>query len=364
MNHRKRVFNAFEYKIPDRTPLDEPEGRFRIDTYRKLEKYFNAFDHEVILDFLGIDFRHVERGISDSFKKKAKFIEIPFNNYVKIIDENLFEDEWGIRYEITSDKLHWRYVYHPLSNEDFLDNYEFPDLDAPGRFDEAIKIIKEKKEEYVIGAHLWGSLFEIAWALRGFQRFIIDLYKNEIFVNKLLDKLLKYRIEEAKRFIDLGIDIMQLGDDIGMQTGMIIPLFIWRKYFKERMKILIDEIKKHSRNEVYIFYHSDGNIEPIINELIEIGVQILNPIQPECMDPAKIKEKYGDKIILHGTISIQKTLPFGKIKDVKEEVIKRIKECGYNGGLVLAPSHSPQPEVPIENLVAMYKEAQKIKLKK
>lgn len=363
MNHRERVFKAFEYETPNRTPLDEPEGRFRIDTYKKLEKYFNTFYREAILNFLGIDFRHVERGISNSFKKKAKYIDIPFDNYVKIISENLFEDEWGIRYEFTSSKLHWRYAYHPLSNEDLLDSYEFPDLDAPGRFDEAIKIIKEKKNKYVIGAHLWGSLFEIAWSLRGFQKLMMDLYKNEIFINKLLDKLLKYRVEEAKRFIDLGIDIVQLGDDIGMQTGMVISPAIWRKYFKERMKILINEIKKHSRNKVYIFYHSDGNIEPIINELIEIGVQILNPIQPECMDPTRIKEKYGDKIILHGTISIQRTLPFGTINDVKEEVNKRIKECGFNGGLVLAPSHSPQPEVPIENLVAMYKEAKKINLK-
>ena len=114
---------------------------------------------------------------------------------------------------------------------------------------------------------------------------------------------------------------------------------------------------------MYILYHSDGNIEPIIDELIDIGVQILNPIQPECMDPSKIKTEWGDKIILHGTISIQKTLPFGTIKEVEEEIAERVKECGFNGGLVLAPSHSPQPEVPVENLAAMYKEAQEIKLR-
>jgi len=363
LNHRKRVFKAFEYEVPDRTPLDTPEGRFRSDTYRQLERFFNTYDREAILDFLGIDFRHVERGISDSFKRESEFIGVPFNKHIKRIGENLFEDEWGIRYEITSDKLHFRYVGYPLSNEDLLDNYEFPDLDAPGRYDEAENIVKNKKEKYVIGAHLYGSLFEIAWSLRGFRRFIVDLYKNEAFANKLLDKLLEYRIEEAKRFIDLGVDIIQLGDDFGMQRRMIISPIIWRKYFKPRMKTLINKIRKYSTNEVYIFYHSDGYIEPIIDELIEIGIQILNPIQPECMDPARIKRKWGDKLILHGTISVQKTLPFGTIEEVEEEVVKRIKECGFNGGLVLAPSHAPQPDVPVENIVAMYKKAQKINLK-
>lgn len=143
----------------------------------------------------------------------------------------------------------------------------------------------------------------------------------------------------------------------------MIPPHIWRKYFKPRMKIIIDTLKSYSRNSIYIFYHSDGYIEPIIPDLIEIGVQILNPIQPECMNLAEIKRRYGDRLVLHGTISVQRTIPFGTVEDVRKEVISRIEECGRNGGLVIAPAHTPQPDMPIENIVAVYETTQKILLK-
>ena len=106
-------------------------------------------------------------------------------------------------------------------------------------------------------------------------------------------------------------------------------------------------------------YHSDGIIEPIIPDLIEMGVDILNPIQPECMDPAKIKVKYGDKVTLHGTISIQKTLPYGEIAEVKEEVKERIATCGYDGGLVLSPSNQVLIDTKVENFLALYETAKK-----
>lgn len=359
-NHRERVFRCLEHSEPDRVPLDEPEGRFRSDTLMGLRDYLNVDDYDVILDYLGIDFRHVERGVSQDFRKKAKLLAVPFDGYYIQPGENIFEDEWGTRYEMTSDKLHWRYIHHPLVHIEDLEDYEFPDINSPGRFYEAEKTIKEKKGAYVIGAHLWGSLLEQALALRGYDRFFVDLFRNERFVDRLLDELLKYRIEEAKYFVDLGVDIVQFGDDIGMQTTMLISPNLWSRYFKPRMKELINSVKKYSGNNLWIFYHSDGYIEPVIDDLIEIGVQILNPIQPECMNPASIKKRWGDRLVLHGCISIQRTLPFGSREDVKEEVATRIRECGA-GGLILAPSHSPQPDVPIENIVTLYEAAKHFK---
>ena len=360
-NHRERVFRSLEHSEPDRVPLDEPEGRFRSDTLMGLREYLNVDDYDVILDYLGIDFRHLERGVSRDFRKKAKLLGVPFDGYYIQLGENIFEDEWGTRYEMTSDRLHWRYIHHPLVHIEDLEDYEFPDINSPGRFYEAENIIKEKKGAYVIGAHLWGSLLEQALALRSYDRFFVDLFRNERFVNKLLDELLKYRIEEAKYFVDLGVDIVQFGDDIGMQTTMLISPNLWRRYFKPRMKELINSVKKYSGNNVWIFYHSDGYIEPVIDDLIEIGVQILNPIQPECMNPASIKKRWGNQLVLHGCISTQRTLPFGSREDVKKEVIMRVRECGERGGLILAPSHSPQPDVPVENIVTLYEAAKHFK---
>lgn len=351
---------ALDHEDPDRVPLDEPEGRFRSDTWNRLRSYFGTKDDEAIERKLGIDFRRAGRGISREFKKEAEVLGTPFDGSYKRLAENLFEDEWGIRYEMTSTKLHWRYAHHPLDEAEYLNGFEFPDLDAPGRFDEAQAAIRENGDDYVIEAHLWGTLFERAWSLRGFEAFITDLHRNSAFASKLLDEIMRYRMEEARRFIELGVDVIQLGDDFGMQTGMIISPFLWRRYFKPRMKMLIDDLIRHSRNDIYVFYHSCGYIEPIIPDLLEIGIDILNPIQPEAMDPVGIKERFGDRLVLHGTISIQRTLPFGSPDDVRNEVVSRIEQCGENGGLVIAPAHSPQPEVPVENLVTLYLSARRI----
>ena len=179
---------------------------------------------------------------------------------------------------------------------------------------------------------------------------------NERFVNELLDRLLYWEIEEGKRLVETGVDICAIGDDFGMQTGMIISPYLWKKYFKPRYRKLFRELKKSG--DVYIFFHNDGKIEQMIPDLIEIGVDILNPVQPECMDLIKLKKLYGDKLTFHGTISIQKTLPFGTVEEVKSEVITRIKTLGYDGGLILAPKQLMH-DVPIENILTLYDTAKK-----
>jgi len=365
LSSRERVFKALDHKIPDRVPLDDAWiQHIRMDTWDRIKQYFDTKDDETTRHRLGLDFRYFAVDTSDEFKEKAR-LYYPLGLF-KPVTQNSFEDEWGVRYQTTSTGLHWRYVHHPLAEVEDPDEFEFPGLDDPGRFDNAAKTAQLYKDRYVLQGCLNQTLFEWSWALRGFNRFMRDLYANESFVNKLLDKLLSYRIETGKRYIEIGADIIQLGDDFGMQTGMIVPPKLWRKYFKPRMKALINDLRKYSHNNVYIFCHSDGNIEPIVPELIEIGVQILNPIQPECMDPVEIKMKYGDKLVLHGTISVQTTLPFSTAEDVKREVISRIEKCGRDGGLVIAPTHAPQPppHTPIENIIVMYRTAKKCRLQR
>lgn len=344
--HRKRVFKALEHEKPDRVPVDEPPG-WRADILKRLLAYFNTNDLEKVRKALGVDFRL----ISAEFK---------WRSWER--DPSKAIDEWGIVHEPTSTGLHSRFYLHPLADATTakeINEYPFPEL-VPERFEKAEKQAKIWKKNYVISAMMESTLFEMAWYLRGFQRLLMDMIARPNIANALLDKLLKYRMEMVKYYIDIGADIIRLGDDVGWQRGMILSPDLWRRYLKPRMKALIDHIKKHSN--AYIFYHSDGYIMPIIPELIEIGVQILNPVQPECMDPVEIKKRYGDKLVLHGTIGVQSILPFGTPEDVKNEVIKRIKECGMNGGLIIAPSHTPQPETPIKNIVAMYKAATSFKL--
>ncbi|MEM2180942.1 MAG: uroporphyrinogen decarboxylase family protein, partial [Nitrososphaeria archaeon] len=305
---------------------------------------------------LGIDLRTVFMEPSNEFKRKAFPLKQYPERWVIKRPDGLLEDEWGIRYSegATGVYIHW--VYHPLQEKD-ISEYEFPDINAEGRFENAEKNIKRWMDMYALAASVEMTFFEQAWYLCGYRNFIKQLYENPSFVNKILDKLQLFREEQIKRFIEMGVDIIKLGDDIGMQTNMMLSPNVWRRFFKLRMQQLINIAKKYG--DVFVFYHSDGYIEPIIPDLIEIGIDILDPVQPECMNPAKIKEKYGDKITLHGTISIQETLPFGSLEDVKNEILNRIRTCAPGGGLILGPTHKIQIDTPLENILTLYKVAKK-----
>jgi len=148
------------------------------------------------------------------------------------------------------------------------------------------------------------------------------------------------------------VDIICLGDDVGTQQGMLMSLPMWRRWLKPPLARVIAAAKR-VRPSVLINYHSDGNMEAVIPELIDIGVDILNPVQPECLDPVKLKQRYGQHLAFWGTIGIQHTLPFGTPQEVRAEVRTRIETVGVGGGLLIGPTHIVEPEVPLENIVAM-----------
>jgi uroporphyrinogen decarboxylase len=161
----------------------------------------------------------------------------------------------------------------------------------------------------------------------------------------------------ARRFATAGVDVIHIGDDIGMQDRMLMSPAAWRQWLKPRLARVIAAARE-VKPDVVFFYHSDGFIEPVIAELSEIGVDALNPVQPECMDPAAIKRQYGDRLAFWGTVGIQHTLPFGTPEQVAAEVKLRIDTVGKGGGLYLSPTHVIAPEVPYENLFAFVRAAQ------
>jgi uroporphyrinogen decarboxylase len=358
MSSKERVLKTIKREKVDRIPLD---GDFHPLIWKRLKEYYGTNDDEAIRDNLGIDFRMVFMEPSLEFKKKAKPSPVSLwdigegkDNLVISLPDNVFEDEWEVRRQPTSSGQVWRYVHHPLSKIRSLDEYIFPDIESLGRFDGAEQQIKMYNHRYIIATEMW-NFFKHAWELRGFENFLSDLYTNSSFVEELLHKLLELKIKQVRRLVEIGVDIIEVAGDIGMQSSMILSPEVWRRYFKPRLKELIQETKR-GRNP-YFFFHSDGYIKPVIPDIIEIGFDILDPIQPESMDPVEIKRLYGERLTLHGTISTQRTLPFGKREDVKREVIDRIKRCGEEGGLVLAPSNTVMPDVPVENILTLYETA-------
>jgi len=181
---------------------------------------------------------------------------------------------------------------------------------------------------------------------------------NKDFAHELLDKLYDFQLVTGKTLAKTGVDIIWIGDDFGTQESLIISPELWREFFKPRYAGLISAFKE-IKPDVRIAYHSDGNIEPLLSEYIEIGVDIQNAVQPKAMDTANLKRKYGDRLSFWGTVDIQEVMPFGTPEDVEEEVRTRIQTIGPDGGLIIGPSHNIQPDVPLENTLAFYRAVEK-----
>ena len=363
MNSKERVIKTLNHKKPDRVPLD---GWFTNMSWQKLKDYFKTSDEEEILTKLGIDFRPVVVEPAPDFRREAKYLNFivegttfSCSDYIeREVGERLYEDEWGIQIKLNKDGKNWGYAYHPLQDLTFK-NLKIPDLSLPGRLDKAKEKIKKHQDKFIFAGV--STVFRRGWLLTGFSKFLEATITNKPFVEKLIDILLEYNIKESEMLVDAGVNMIELLGDLGTEESLFLSPKTWREIFKPRMKALIDSVKRKKKN-VYFFLHTDGMVESIIPDLIEIGIDVLNPIQPECMDPLRIKRLFGDKLTLHGTMSLQKTFSFGKPDDVIAEAKSRIEHCGYNGGLTLAPSNTLTHNIPVENIIAFYDYVQEFKL--
>jgi uroporphyrinogen decarboxylase len=183
------------------------------------------------------------------------------------------------------------------------------------------------------------------------ENLLTDFYFNEDIAQAICEKMTELRVRQAIKFAETGIDILRLGDDVATQKGPMMSLDLYRKFLKERTRRIITAAKQVKKN-MLIFMHSDGDVGEFIPEYIDIGVDILNPVQPECNDLEAIGRRYGDRISFWGGIGTQTTMPFGTPQTVQEAVRKVQMQLGSRGGLLIAPSHILEPEVPWENVVA------------
>ncbi len=199
---------------------------------------------------------------------------------------------------------------------------------------------------------------ETAFALRGRDQFFMDLGYREDWLPVFIDYLADAAAEDMRLAAEAGADIVGIGDDLGSQRGLLINPLQWRELFKPRLKRIIDAAKNANR-ETSFFLHTDGKVDEIVPDLIEIGVDILNPIQPEVMDPARVKKMYGHDLVFFGAISVQHTLPFGTPDEVADEVKLRMETIGAGGGYIMTPSHLINSDIPWENIVAFFDAAAK-----
>ncbi|HBX68831.1 MAG TPA: hypothetical protein DEH25_05460 [Chloroflexi bacterium] len=279
-------------------------------------------------------------------------------DYASYLPDNLPEgtwiDEWGIA-NVPGSMFHFSKMVKPLVNAQTVDEiltYPLPDFSRPECWQPIAQDVAEYQGQgYAVGAGLEMTIFEISWYLRGMEDLMADMLQNPDMAIALLDRITDLRVYQARKFAQLGVDVLALGDDISMQTGMLMSPRMWRKWFKPRLAAVIAAARE-VKPDILVQYHTDGDCRAVIPELIEVGVDILNPIQPECMDPVEIKKEYGDRLSFSGTIGTQTTMPHGSPDDVRAAVKKMVETVGAGGGLFLAPTHVVEPDVSWENVLA------------
>ena len=347
MNSRERVQAAMRRQEPDRPPFDFALG-------------FSPFQQAAFKRITGGDdpeeyFQTDTRGVGTGPTRN----HADFSRYHPDIPARAHVDEWGIGHLPTDSEdachAHLEGFIYPmlgLSTADDAAAYPLPDIEAAYRVENMAKRVAEHHARGLCSVgHMACTIFEIAWYMRSMELLLMDFVDNPDFARTLLDRITDKRCVQGRLMVETGIDILLLGDDIASQRGMMLSAPMWRKWLKPRLARVIEAVRSANAN-LLIAYHSDGNPAAVIPDLIEIGVDILNPVQPECMDPGALKEQFGDRLSFWGCIGTQTVFPFGTPDDVRRTVRELIATVGKGGGLFLAPTHMVEPEVPWENITA------------
>jgi uroporphyrinogen decarboxylase len=339
MNSRERVTEALRCRQPDRIP-----------------KALGFFDQDLAAiaptapeDYFDLDIRYAEFDSPDD--------QDTFRHYLDTLPQDI---HLGNPAQL---RTYHEWQYHPqrgtarpLSDVRSLTdlvNYVLPDLSHPTRHAGLTQKVQDFHAQgfAVAGAppHLGGELFEAAWRLRGFENFMIDLVYRTELADYLLDQLTLMLIENALILARAGIDILLLDDDVAMPTGLMIGPATWRRHFKDRLASVIN-IAREQSPELLVFYHCDGNFTRLIPDLVDIGVNVINPIQPDCMDAAAIKRDFGDRLAIWGAVGSAALWDRGTPDQIRTEVRRCVEILGPDG-LLLAPAYDID-FAPFENIAA------------
>jgi uroporphyrinogen decarboxylase len=353
MTSKERFLKTIRHQKPDRLPL---YVSLTPQVAEKLSAYFKLPYEQPVDSLLSTRISHMDLLTSMGVDAVGMAANAPSDHPTQTLADGLIINEWGMIFKNAG--LYNEFARFPLAHAESgsdIETYPFPDPFAKGRFDTAQKTFAKYSNGYGIIADLECSVFETAWYLVGLEKFLMDLMLEAPYVETLLDKIAYINTETGKELIRMGADVIWCGDDFGSQQTCIMDMDTWRKYFKPRMKKMFEEFRKVNP-DIKIAWHTCGAIVDLIPDFIEIGLDILNPIQPMAagMDPVALKKKFGKDLVFFGGICVQDLLPNGTPESIKKEIWRRAEILGDDGGYIIAPAHNIQPDTPVENILALF----------
>jgi len=327
MNNRERVLATLAHQQPDKVPY---QIGFTQPALEKMIAYY---------------------GDPDFRSKLGNCLTVlscePENGWREVAPD-IWEDQFGVRWDRSIDK-DIGVVCNRLITPETLDDYEFPDPADPSRYAHYEAVLAQNGDRFTV-VNLGFSLYERAWTLVGMENLLMAMVVNKAFVHELLDRILAFNLEIIERVCSYDIDAMMFGDDWGAQIGLQMGPKLWREFIKPRVKQMYGLVKSKGK---FVFIHSCGKVDELFPDLIECGLDVFNPFQPEVMDVFEMKRRYGDRLSFYGGISTQRTLPYGTVQQVKDEVRRLLDVIGRDGGYIAAPSHSIPRDAKPENIAAM-----------
>ncbi|MBI2438534.1 MAG: hypothetical protein HYV36_06960 [Lentisphaerae bacterium] len=327
MTNRERVLATLRHQQPDRIP-------YHVSFTQQARARFQAY--------AGAD------GLKSLQNCMAMYELEPANAWAAPAPD-IWEDQFGVQWNRAVDKDIGVVCNNCVTPEN-VRTYRFPDPDDPSRYSALRDALAAGQDKNFVVGCIGFSLFERAWTLAGMENVLGAMLMDPDFVNTLLDRILEYNLRVITNACRLEIDAMYFGDDWGQQTGLIMGPQLWRKFIYPRVARMYQAVKAQGK---FVCIHSCGKVQELFPALIEAGLDIFNPFQPEVMDPFTMKKQFGRNLAFFGGISTQRLLPFGTVAQVKKEVRELLKVVGQEGGYIAAPAHSIPGDAKPENIAAL-----------